>query len=357
MKYLTTILIACFLLSALPARAEEGVDVDMSVLDDLQGYSPPAMFTHPAPVPIEIKKLNIVSRTRYLGPPPFPKHKPAFTTPTAAAPVVPVEMHNIESETLPPPSPEMIPGGTVEKPPGETSAVKPQTSVSPAETQVPDGINAPDTPIMPDQSTLVAPQAAEPEIPAPPSVQENITTPEIIEPQAGEQSPGSAEESDSGIIEDITAEITTPSASSFPPEDTADQQNPGQKNDTPSQEELEETLHKMLNEEPPRGAFTLEFSPQQVEIPAEDFAPLETKVIEPLQDNKDWRVEIRGYASPEEEGRSMTRRISLARTIALRDALIKKNISPDRIDVRALGQTTNETPLDRVDVVFIKPEQ
>jgi outer membrane protein OmpA-like peptidoglycan-associated protein len=59
------------------------------------------------------------------------------------------------------------------------------------------------------------------------------------------------------------------------------------------------------------------------------------------------------YADGDEDNANKARRLSLSRALAVRAYLIDKQIQSTRMDVRALGNRTKESPKDRVDVVLV----
>ena len=69
-----------------------------------------------------------------------------------------------------------------------------------------------------------------------------------------------------------------------------------------------------------------------------------------LRANPDVRVQIVGYASAALKTGSDARRRSLLRTLAVRTYLIENGVLSTRMDVRALGNRTEEDPKDRVEV-------
>lgn len=69
-----------------------------------------------------------------------------------------------------------------------------------------------------------------------------------------------------------------------------------------------------------------------------------------LKANPDVRVQIVGYASAAATTGSDARRRSLFRTLAVRTYLIENGVLSTRMDVRALGDRTEEEPKDRVEV-------
>ena len=70
-----------------------------------------------------------------------------------------------------------------------------------------------------------------------------------------------------------------------------------------------------------------------------------------LEDNPRQRVQLMAYAEGSEDTASEARRLSLSRALAVRTYLIDQGIRSTRMDVRALGATADQGPLDRVDIV------
>ena len=69
-----------------------------------------------------------------------------------------------------------------------------------------------------------------------------------------------------------------------------------------------------------------------------------------LKANPGVRVQIVGYASTTTTAGGDARRRSLFRTLAVRTYLIENGVLSTRMDVRALGDRTEEEPKDRVEV-------
>lgn len=65
------------------------------------------------------------------------------------------------------------------------------------------------------------------------------------------------------------------------------------------------------------------------------------------------RVQLQAYGGNRGDKGSDARRLSLKRALAIRQVLIDNGVSPDRIDVRAMGGVDDTGPADRVDV-FVK---
>jgi outer membrane protein OmpA-like peptidoglycan-associated protein len=62
------------------------------------------------------------------------------------------------------------------------------------------------------------------------------------------------------------------------------------------------------------------------------------------------RVELQAFGGAKGDKGSDARRLSLKRALAIRQVLIDDGVSPDRIDVRAMGGADDSGPADRVDV-------
>ena len=62
------------------------------------------------------------------------------------------------------------------------------------------------------------------------------------------------------------------------------------------------------------------------------------------------RVELQAFGGVKGDKGSDARRLSLKRALAIRQVLIDDGVSPDRIDVRAMGGVDDTGPTDRVDV-------
>jgi outer membrane protein OmpA-like peptidoglycan-associated protein len=62
------------------------------------------------------------------------------------------------------------------------------------------------------------------------------------------------------------------------------------------------------------------------------------------------RIELQAFGGNKGDKGSDARRLSLKRALAIRQVLIDDGVSPDRIDVRAMGGADDSGPSDRVDV-------
>ena len=67
--------------------------------------------------------------------------------------------------------------------------------------------------------------------------------------------------------------------------------------------------------------------------------------------NKNQRLELTAYSS--EDSASKARRMSLMRALTIRSFLIKRGISSNKLNVKALGNNTGMGPVDRVDIILL----
>ena len=97
-----------------------------------------------------------------------------------------------------------------------------------------------------------------------------------------------------------------------------------------------------------RIAFDLD-SANLPEAAKADLEALATRLVK----EENLRVQLLAYASSTEQGASQARRLSLSRALAVRSYLIEQGVRSTRMDVRALGDKSEETPADRVDLVLV----
>lgn len=99
--------------------------------------------------------------------------------------------------------------------------------------------------------------------------------------------------------------------------------------------------------------LTVPFPPELSE-PAGDVSAQVADLVRLLEANPDARLRLNAYApgGPSEESKS--RRLSLARALALRSQLVEAGISSTRIEVRALGNKVPDGSADRVDVIVLE---
>lgn len=91
------------------------------------------------------------------------------------------------------------------------------------------------------------------------------------------------------------------------------------------------------------------YAVEATDLPKEARADLD-RMAAWLRANPEVRVQIVGYASEPTRTGSQARRRSLFRTLAVRTYLIENGVLSTRMDVRAMGDRTEEEPKDRVEV-------
>ena len=75
-------------------------------------------------------------------------------------------------------------------------------------------------------------------------------------------------------------------------------------------------------------------------------------IVQELTESPELRLQLRAYAEGLDGSNSSAKRLSLARALSIRSYLMDNNIQATRIDVRALGSSSDRSPIDRVDVIF-----
>lgn len=94
------------------------------------------------------------------------------------------------------------------------------------------------------------------------------------------------------------------------------------------------------------------FPAGQSQLPSDAKGQLD-RVISQLQQNDGLRVQLMAYADGDQDGANKARRLSLSRALAVRAYLIDNEVASTRMDVRALGNRSDDGPADRVDLVVI----
>jgi len=98
------------------------------------------------------------------------------------------------------------------------------------------------------------------------------------------------------------------------------------------------------------GMLRLTFEPEASKLSDEakaDLGPL----IEKLKTDYMLRLQILAYAGGDDSASSHARGVSLARALAMRDYLMEQGVTVERMDIKALGNSAQEEPADRVDLV------
>jgi len=94
------------------------------------------------------------------------------------------------------------------------------------------------------------------------------------------------------------------------------------------------------------------FKKDQVDTTSAPKGPLD-KIVSYMKENDGTRIIFQSYASKREGHLSEARRVSLKRALSVRNYIIGKGVDHSRIIVKALGDTLDEEPLDRIDIILL----
>jgi outer membrane protein OmpA-like peptidoglycan-associated protein len=98
------------------------------------------------------------------------------------------------------------------------------------------------------------------------------------------------------------------------------------------------------------GMVRVPFDPEAATIPDPAKSELDA-LVERLNGDYLLRLQVLAYAGGDEDESSHARGVSLARALAMRDYLSGQGVDLERMDIRALGNTAQEEPADRVDLI------
>lgn len=112
------------------------------------------------------------------------------------------------------------------------------------------------------------------------------------------------------------------------------------------------TAEQTAAKPPIDGMLRLTFDPEFSVISDAAKAQL-GPLVEKLTTDVLLRVQVLAYAGGDDDASSHARGISLARALAMRNYLSAQGIPMDRMDIKALGNSAQEEPADRVDLVPI----
>lgn len=102
----------------------------------------------------------------------------------------------------------------------------------------------------------------------------------------------------------------------------------------------------------PSDRLRIEFSGDSVNLPKGARDRLVALAGNLLEDES-LRAQVKAYASGSSGSASAARRLSLSRALAVRALLIEEGVRSTRIDVRALGNRSEDGPPERVDVLVV----
>lgn len=354
------------------AQAQESrpeIEVNTTVLGELEDYKPPPMFGTPErPVlsrPIEklalpfrgedkkgLSKLKDAVQTRKVTlshPIIEPPRRVAARTPPDTAPDAPLPKEKPEDKRVAP-VPSAKPQ-VVKSLARATQTPSPKRPAPPARPLSESGNERNLMPALPPESVSKEPLAGS--VPSP-SEETLLSTPEKkfssygqdmpdIAPSAGQMditeydSPKqnktlvSADISASSVLKPLGRKTTLPVAAPI------------------LHPEKRTTKPEIFNRE------SLTFKQGQSDLETDQADRIEKEIAFVLKKNKGSRLQIQSFASPADDSQSSARRVSLLRALSVRAYLVSHGIEPARIDVRALGQDGKGSTPDRVDMIVFDP--
>ncbi len=314
--------------SASGSGARNAVQVDMSVLDDIGGRPPISQSLLPPPGGSPSGQRVTLSRpgSATARKPQAPRR--AATSAKSAAPrkaPAPASKPTAAASAPPPSAP---PSPALTEPPPPPAPIDLATAMPPP---LPEPKPAPSAVRAPNPARATAPRDLKP-APSPTPVLSTVTAPE---PSAPRPSPARLPEPATAIPAIAPAAVTpaavTASTAVAPAQVAA--LSPARQTGAGPQ------------------SLRIPFSGEAAVLPEPAKGDLK-QIAGSLSKDPALRVQVMAYASGSDDG-GKARRLSLSRALAVRTYLIEQGIGSTRIDVRALGNTAEGGPSDRVDLVVV----
>jgi outer membrane protein OmpA-like peptidoglycan-associated protein len=98
------------------------------------------------------------------------------------------------------------------------------------------------------------------------------------------------------------------------------------------------------------GQIRIPYDEETDNIPEADKGRI-VGLIEKLNSDYGLHLQVLAYASGDDDEIGRARGVSLARALAMRNFLVENGLDLSRMEVRALGNTAQEDPADRVDLI------
>ncbi len=295
------------------------VTVDLSVLND-SGYGPATSTGYASGAMALIMPGADTPKSSYFGP------SVSVSNPILSAPSTPVisktvSEANSEMETQSTTTSALSAADTVPPPPPEPVAVAVTTELTTttAVPEAPESATLPEAPAEPEvssNSSSTTAVALDPIVPsAPPEA------PEVVEVQPA-STDAAATEASSSSTETSTTEVATASSLASG---------------------MSASGH----------ALQIIFGDADSKLPGSVETRL-SAIAEQIKDSDSSRIQLLAYAGGESLSASKARRLSLSRALSVRSFFIENGVRSTRIDVRALGNKTDEQPINRVDINIIE---
>lgn len=322
-----------------------GVEVDRSVLRELENYQPPPMFTAPPSErvvipPPEQQQLTAPTSEKLLSHPVenhhvFTLQKSGNAKDLNSLPLIPLPESDPQPAAnskvegpppIPPKKPVAMPKNGVE---ASKPAVKTISQKEEIREDEPKSVSAATTPAYKPSAPKTMPAVPPVKVESKPipglSNLPPIEPEKIEKPSIGERMMDDALTRHMVKDEDAVREVMGIPA--------------GKQSDAPQAD---------------MSRFSMAFETGKADLAQDQKILIDQNVIPKLLSDASARLQIRAYASRTDGTESSSRRISLSRALAARSYLLEKGIQPTRIDVRALSDNTAEPPTDRIDMSFIE---
>lgn len=101
-----------------------------------------------------------------------------------------------------------------------------------------------------------------------------------------------------------------------------------------------------------KDVITLDFTSKNDALEADIPPDITKRIGSYLKRSQNNRISIMGYAGLNEENEIEAKRLSLQRALSVREQLTKNNIPKEQIDLMPMGNDTDKTPIDRVEITF-----
>lgn len=113
-----------------------------------------------------------------------------------------------------------------------------------------------------------------------------------------------------------------------------------------------EVLYSAYSKTEQEQNTTLRFKKGEAVLTGSHQKNIDSRITKPLNSNDSLKIVITAFASAADDTTSSAKRISLSRALSVRSYLVDKGIDPGRIELHALGDKTEDTPVDRIELAF-----
>ena len=125
---------------------------------------------------------------------------------------------------------------------------------------------------------------------------------------------------------------------------------------TPEEASMDPALIKALEEaEKNTQKLTVSYNDAATELDDKQSLIIKHNITPQMAAHPELRLQIQAFSGTHDAGQSSDRRIALSRALGIRSLLLESGIDPSRLDVRALGANTDQSPLDRADLYLYGP--